>query len=200
MPQAVSTVTLVAPLVRQRYRNDCEATALAIALRDATGQDRLQRALPLAVPTDARTTSRGLLWGDPELGFVGDVESGGYGVYDRPLLAVARQRDGGAENLTGRPLATMLAALRDGHPIVAWVTLTLGASRPFSWRTRSGGVVHADKAEHAITLTGWSRHLIAYVDPWDGRLKTLAVADLAARWLPLGRRALALSARRAGAG
>ena len=111
MPQAVSMVTLVALLVRQHYRNDCEAAALSIALRDAAGQDRLQRALPLALPVAARTTSRGLLWGDPELGFVGDVESGGYGVYDRPLLAVARQRDRGAENLTGRPLATMLAAL-----------------------------------------------------------------------------------------
>jgi uncharacterized protein YvpB len=198
MPQAVSRVALVAPAVRQRYRNDCEATALSIALRDAAGQERLQRALPLAAPRQARTTSRGLVWGDPELGFVGDVEGGGYGVYDRPLLAVARQRDRGAENLTGRPLATMLAALRDGHPIVAWVTL--GVSRPFAWHAPSGAVVHADRAEHAITLTGWSRSLIEYVDPWDGRVKTLAVADLAARWLPLGRRALALSARRARAG
>jgi uncharacterized protein YvpB len=198
IPQAVSRVELAAPLVRQRYRNGCEAAALSIALRVAAGQDRLQRALPQAAPLVARETSRGLVWGDPQLGFVGDVESGGYGVYDRPLLAVARQRDRGAENLTGRPLATMLAALRDGHPIVAWVTL--GASRPIAWHTRSGAVVHADRAEHAITLTGWRRHLIDYVDPWDGRLKTFAVADLALRWLPLGRRALALSARRARAG
>jgi hypothetical protein len=73
-------------------------------------------------------------------------------------------------------------------------------SRPFAWHTRSGAVVHGDRAEHTVTLTGWRRHLIEYVDPWDGRLKTLAVADLAVRWLPLGRRALALSARRARAG
>lgn len=198
MPQAVARVTLVAPAVRQRYRNDCEAAALAIALRDASGQEGLQRALPRAEPREARNTSRGLVWGDPEIGFVGDVEGGGYGVYDLPLLAVARQRDSGAENLTGRPLATMLAALRDGHPIVAWVTL--GISRPFAWHTQSGGVVHANRAEHAIALTGWSRSLIEYVDPWDGRSKTLAVADLAARWLPLGRRAVALSARPAHAG
>ncbi|MDX6561539.1 MAG: hypothetical protein QOD65_1353, partial [Gaiellales bacterium] len=84
MPQAVSRVTLVAPAVRQRYRNDCEAAALAIALRDASGQEGLQRALPRAEPREARNTSRGLVWGDPEIGFVGDVEGGGYGVYDLP--------------------------------------------------------------------------------------------------------------------
>lgn len=195
IPHAVSSVSLVAPLIRQRFRNDCEAAALSVALRASVSQERLQRELPVAAPLDPRNTSAGMVWGDPEAGFVGNVEGGGYGVYDRPLLSVALRRDRGAENLTGRPFATMLAALRDGRPIIAWVTL--GASRPFSWRTPSGTLIRADRAEHAVTLTTWSPRLIGYVDPVDGKLKTAATTDLAARWVALGRRALALSPRAA---
>ena len=194
LPAAVARVTLAAPTFRQLHRNGCEATALSIALRGGVGRDALQRALPRAAPLVARKTPAGLVWGDPQLGFVGGADAAGYGVYDRPLLALARRTDPLARNLTGRPLASMLAALRDGHAVVAWVTL--GPSEPFTWRTPQGRLVHADHAEHAIALTGWTRNLIAYNDPWDGKRKQMAVADLAARWLPLGRRAISLAARR----
>ena len=193
LPHAVLSVRLVAPLVRQRFRNDCEVTALSVALRASVSQERLQRELPVAVPLYPRNTSGGVVWGDPEIGFVGNVTGGGYGVYDRPLLSVALRRDPGAENLTGRPFATMLAALRDGRPIVAWVTL--GRSRPFSWRAPSGAKVQADRAEHAVTLMTWSPRVIGYVDPLDGKQKMIATTDLAARWIALGRRAIALSPR-----
>ena len=195
MPEVVAQVVLQAPALRQLHRNSCETTALAIALRGAIGPDALQARLPRAAPSEPRETPSGLVWGDPELGFVGDVDRRGYGVYELPLLAVAKRSDPLAHDLTRRALATVLAALRDGHPIIAWVTL--GASEPFTWRTPQGRLVRADHAEHAIALTGWTRGLIAYVDPWDGRRKLLAVADLAARWLPLGRRAISLAARSA---
>ena len=194
LPAVVASVTLAAPAFRQLHRNSCEATALSIALRGSVGRDALQRALPRAAPLVARRTPGGLVWGDPQLGFVGGADAAGYGVYDRPLLGLARRTDPRAQNLTGRPLASMLAALRDGHAVVAWVTL--GPSEPFTWRTPQGRLVHADHAEHAIALTGWTRNLIAYNDPWDGKRKQIAVADLAARWLPLGRRAISLAARR----
>jgi uncharacterized protein YvpB len=149
------------------------------------GQRALQAALPIAAPA----SRAGDVWGDPELGFVGDVRGGGYGVYERPLLRLARRYDRGASNLTGRSLSQLLAALRDARPIVAWVAL--GKSAKTTWVTPTGRTVVADFAEHTILLSGIQGQKITYNDPWDGRRKTMTVTEFAPLWTRLGTRAIA---------
>ncbi len=189
VPAAVDTVQLKLPTIRQVYRNDCEATALSMLLGGRVGQLHLQRLLPIAHPYLPQTGPDETVWGDPELGFVGNVRGGGYGVYDRPLLALARRYDPGATNLTGTSVARIVAALRRGRPVVAWIQF--GPSIPRSWTTPTGRVVNANYAEHTVTLTGWKPGEITYNNPWTGTRETFTIAAFTHLWHTLGDRAIA---------
>jgi uncharacterized protein YvpB len=188
-PVTVRSMRLILPAVHQVYRDGCEAAALSMMLHGRVGQRRLQAMLPIARPLEQEIQNGSVTWGDPELGFVGNVAGGGYGVYDRPLLALARRFDSGTTDLTGAPLESILDALRHGRPIVAWIAL--GASDPVTWRAPSGRLVRANWAEHAITLTGYGGGVISYNNPWDGRRERFTLAQFVAVWRDLGDRAIA---------
>jgi uncharacterized protein YvpB len=188
-PVTVRSTRLTLPAVHQVYRDGCEAAALSMMLHGRVGQRRLQAMLPIAQPLQQESENGAVTWGDPELGFVGDVAGGGYGVYDRPLLALARRFDSGTTNLTGAPLESILDALRHGRPIVAWIAL--GASDPVTWRAPSGRLVQANWAEHAITLTGYGAGVITYNNPWDGARERFTLAQFVTVWRDLGDRAVA---------
>jgi uncharacterized protein YvpB len=189
VPAAVAEVELKLPVIRQVSRDGCEAAALAMLLGGRVRQERLQHLLPIARPYLPHEGPDGTVWGDPELGFVGNVHGGGYGVYDRPLLAVARRFDPGATNLTGTSVARIAAALRAGRPVVAWVQF--GPSTPRRWVTPAGRAVDANFAEHAVTLTGWRPGEFAYNNPWAGTRETFTVAGFSRLWHTLGDRAIA---------
>ncbi len=185
----VRSTELTLPVVRQVYRDGCEAAALSMMLRERVGQRRLQAMLPLARPLEQEAGPAGTVWGDPERGFVGAVAGGGYGVYDRPLLALARRFDPGTTNLTGTSLEGIVDALRRGRPVVAWIAL--GPSDPVTWTSPSGATIQANWAEHAITLTGYRAGEIAYNNPWTGARERFTLAQFAAVWDELGDRAIA---------
>lgn len=189
VPAAVEAVQLKLPTIRQVYRNDCEATALSMLLGGRVGQVHLQHLLPIAHPYVPQTGPDETVWGDPELGFVGNVRGGGYGVYDRPLLALARRYDPGATNLTGTSVARIVAALRSGRPVVAWIQF--GPSLLRSWTTPAGRAVNANYAEHTVTLTGWKPGEITYNNPWTGTREAFTIAGFAQLWHTLGDRAVA---------
>jgi uncharacterized protein YvpB len=191
LPVGVSEVSLTVPATRQVYRNDCEATALSMALGGSVSQLRLQSQLPIAHPYLPEEGAEGMVWGDPELGFVGNVRGGGYGVYDRPVLALARRYDRGAENLTGTSVDRVVAAVQQGRPVVAWIQF--GADAPRTWRSPAGVLVQANGAEHAVTLTGWRPGVLTYNNPWTGTRESFTVATFAQLWHTLGDRAVAVS-------
>ena len=183
------SVELRLPAIQQVYRNDCEAAALSIFLRGAVDQRLLQQELPIADPLNQETAGGQVVWGDPEAGFVGDVHGGGYGVYDRPLLKLARRYDPGATDLTGRPFSALLANINQARPVISWIAL--GPSLPVTWQTPAGRTISANYAEHTIVLTGVHGQTVSYIDPWDGLHKTMSTERLRRLWLALGGRALA---------
>jgi uncharacterized protein YvpB len=189
VPVGIRATHVTLPAVRQVLRDGCESAALSMMLRERVGQRRLQAMLPIAAPLQQEGDGASTVWGDPELGFVGNVAGGGYGVYDRPLLALARRFDPGTTNLTGGSLGRILDALRHGRPIVAWIAL--GASNPVTWHAPSGRLVAANWAEHAITLTGYGAGVITYNNPWDGRRERFTLPQFLVVWHELGDRAIA---------
>lgn len=197
VPGALSAVSLGIRPIRQAYRNDCEAAALSMLLRGRVSQYRLQALFPVAHPYLPVDTARGEEWGDPERGFVGPVQGGGYGVYERPVLAVARRFDPGAVDLTGAPLRRVVAAVKRGRPVEAWIQF--GASLPRTWLAPDGRTVRANFAEHTITLVGWRRPgVLVYDNPWDGTVSTFTIRAFARVWHVLGDRAIAGSSVAAG--
>ncbi len=189
LPGRVSAVRLRLPTIHQAWRNDCETTALAMLLHGRVSQTRLQQELPVAKPYLPHQGATGTIWANPERGFIGDVAGGGYGVYDRPLLALARRYDPGAENLTGSSVTRLIADLAEGRPIVVWIQF--GQSVPRTWTTPTGAVIHANFAEHTVTLTGWRQGMLTYNDPWTGGRGVFRIGTFIRLWKTLGDRAIA---------
>ena len=189
VPRALAAVSMGIRPIRQAYRNDCEATALSMLLGGRVSQFRLQALFPIAKPYLPVETDGGEVWGDPERGFVGPVRGGGYGVYERPVLAVARRFDPGVHDLTDMPLRRVVASVKRGRPVEAWIQF--GASLPRTWTAPDGTTVNANFAEHTITLVGWRPGVLVYNNPWDGTVSTFTIPEFARVWHVLGDRAIA---------
>lgn len=157
LSQSKPTIILKVPFHKQEHALSCEAAALTMALRyknvDISESDILGL-LPVATPF-ARGDNN--IWGDPQDGFVGDVDGSmpktGYGVYENPIASVARQfRD--AIALENAQLQDLIDALHNGNPTVVWGTV--GSGRDISWKTADGKYIKAIMGEHARALIGYN--------------------------------------------
>ncbi len=193
MPSASS---IRVPLIKQVLQDDCEATALAMILAyrgKRVGQLTLQAQVAHSKPLDPAVSASGSeIWGNPNLGFVGRADgggpAGGFGVYQRPIEALARRHGVLLDDLTGAGPTVLYRALLSGRPVMAWVALSNG---PFaSWQTPSGHTVRVNYGEHAVVLTGVGRGGVSLNDPLSGRRLTWAKPQFEQMWAALGHRAL----------
>jgi uncharacterized protein YvpB len=185
------------PLVQQALRDNCETAALSMILAFSgrpVGQLTLQGQVAHSKPLDPTVSADGSeVWGDPSGGFVGHADGGGpgggYGVYQRPIQALAKRHGVDLRDLTDATPQAVYRALLSGHPVLAWVALSNG---PFAtWQTPAGRTVHADYGEHAIVLTGVAPRTVSLNDPLSGRRLTWGKSDFERMWAALGSRALA---------
>ncbi len=196
-PERAVASSIAVPLIAQRLRDDCEATALAMVLAYAghpVDQLKLQREVAHAKPLDPTVAADGSeVWGDPGRGFVGRADgggpAGGFGVYQGPIRALASRRGVAMTDLTGAPAGHLYAALLAGHPVLAWVALSAG---PYaSWLSPSGRAIHVNYGEHAVVLTGVGSGVVRVNDPLSGERLTWSKAEFERMWAALGHRALA---------
>lgn len=187
----VEAIDLRLPIIRQAYRNNCETAALSMALRGAVGQRTLQAALPQAAPLDPQQGAQGAVWGDPNTGFVGRVERGGFGVFEQPLARLGARHDPGTVAVRPSTFEGVLDRVRDGHPVVAWTGM--GPSAPWTWRTPTGREIWADRSHHTVVLAGVGPQGVTVHDPWTGESSVVSAASLRSGWERLGRRAVVTS-------
>jgi uncharacterized protein YvpB len=185
------------PLIGQRLRDDCEATALSMVLGYAghpVDQLTLQRQVAHSLPLDPTSGPNGEeIWGDPSRGFVGRADgggpAGGFGVYQVPIRALAQRHGLKMTDLTGARPERLYAALLAGHPILAWVALSAG---PYaSWTSTSGKQIRVNYGEHAVVLTGVDGADVQVNDPLSGERLTWSRSQFEGMWAGLGHRALA---------
>lgn len=188
----VDSIDLRLPVIKQAYRNNCETAALSMALRGAASQRTLQAALPQSLPLDPQQGARGMVWGDPNTGFVGRVEGGGFGVFEQPLARLGARYDAQTTAVRTARFNALLARVRAGHPVVAWTGL--GPSAPWDWRTPAGREIRADRSQHTVVLAGVGPGGVTIHDPWTGTSSTVTATSLRAGWERLGRRAVITSA------
>jgi len=196
VPAAAVAASVRAPVVRQALRNNCETASLEILLA-TTGrrveQLRLQRELAASGPLDPVGSGPSRLWGDPELGFVGRPAgggvAGGFGVYQRPIAALARREGRRLRDLTGQPTGSIYRRLRSGRAVMAWVGLTDGPYE--TWRSPGGRPVAANLGEHAVVVSGIRRDGgLEVVNPLRGTFEIWSQEKFESWWARLGRRAL----------
>lgn len=194
---APTVVSIEAPVIKQKLRNNCEATALQVILQIAGSrvpQLKLQQQLPTSGPLDPSDSAAGRIWGDPDSGFVGRPDgggtAGGFGVYPGPVKRLAAKHGVALEDVTGRPPRSIYAKLLAGRAVMVWVGLGDG---PYSsWRSPSGRQITVNLNEHTVVLNGLDESgRLAVVNPLTGQAESWSKEKFEKMWQLLGRRALA---------
>jgi uncharacterized protein YvpB len=142
----------------QDHALSCEAASLKMVLAakevavtetdimDAIGTD----------PTPRTIRNGSLIWGDPNRGFVGNIDgrmpSSGYGVHWSPVAKAAR-RWRNAEVVEQASAALIASHIRQGNPFIAWGFT--GAGRPYSWMTPDGTTINTVLHEHVYVVHGY---------------------------------------------
>ena len=186
-----------APVIQQAQKNTCESAALAILLatkRVRVDQNQLQRELPRSGPLDPRGEGPERIWGDPERGYVGRADGsgtdGGFGVYQRPVAAVAARHRVRLADISGRSAAAVYERLGAGRAVMVWVGLSDG---PYGeWRSPTGRRVRVNFGEHTVVLTGVTEDGgVRVANPLEGTAETWTRQTFESMWNRLDRRALA---------
>ncbi|MFA6534243.1 MAG: C39 family peptidase [Patescibacteria group bacterium] len=180
---------------RQEHLLSCEIASLLMALNYrgvAVTENELIQQMPVSDPAPRSVDN---IWGDPNLGFVGNINgkmpNTGYGVYEQPIYDLAiKYRD--AKIINNASLNDLLLELGNGNPIVVWGVT--GTGRDISWQTAEGKTISAKMNEHARTLIGYTGQsnqpkLMILLDPVYGEIR-LAAADFLKNWAKLDNRAV----------
>jgi N-acetylmuramoyl-L-alanine amidase len=110
-------------------------------------------------------------WGDPSVGFVGDVtgKTPGFSIDPAPLKKLLTKYIKNGADLTGSDFSVVEAYVRNSRPVVAWVTVGLNNPRsPVNWQTPSGKTITAHMNTHAVLVTGVDDNYVYYNDPYTG--------------------------------
>lgn len=190
-------VLVDAPIVKQVYPNNCETAALEMLLATKgvkKSQRELQSALRRDGPLDPRTASDGTkVWGNPTYGFVGRVEgggaAGGFGVYEKPLAALA-SRWVEPVDLGGRSPAAIFNRLLNGHAVLVWIGLSAGPYE--TWRGPRGERVTVNYGEHTVLLRGLAGGSVLVNDPLSGESQLWSRREFKEKWALLGHRAISV--------
>jgi uncharacterized protein YvpB len=189
------------PIIQQKPELDrgCEVTSLAMLLQYA-GVDVGKMELAEKIkkdPTPHKKINGTLFYGNPNVGFVGDMytfSKMGYGVYHGPVAELAnRYMPGQIEDITGSTFQEVLKKVSIGHPV--WIiTNTEYKKLPSAdfekWNTPTGQVLITWK-EHSVVITGFDQNYVYFNDPLNpeaNRKKPLA--DFKAAWEQMGSQAI----------
>ncbi|MFA6410813.1 MAG: C39 family peptidase [Candidatus Buchananbacteria bacterium] len=182
----------------QQHSLSCEVASLLMALNYKgvkVTEDELIKQLPIS---DPGPRSQNNTWGDPDLGFVGDIDGRmpdtGYGVYEKPIYDLALKYRP-AKIMVNATLADLIAELANDNPVVVW-GVVIGRTKDISWKTPEGKTIKAHLDEHARTLIGFTGQpknpeLIILLDPLYGEVR-LKTADFLKNWQLLENRAVVI--------
>lgn len=193
-----ASARLDAPSIRQHPElpSGCEIVSLTMLLQYVgvnKGKMELVKELPFDPTPIKMSGSRIVSWGDPHVGFVGDVagKGRGYGVYNEPLFKVLQAHTDQAVNLTGSSFEELEKMVALGSPVVAWTTINFRI--PTSWVTWEAptGTIEATFIEHAVLLTGYDEEFVYVNDPWTGQKDVPVKKDLFIEiWEIMGKQAI----------
>lgn len=173
-------VILDVPVVTQKpgLYNGCEVSSLDMLLRyKGIDTDKMTLAKQIkkdAAPIVRNSSGKIVSWGDPEKGFVGDITGKkiGYGVYDKPLLALLETyMPGRGANLTGEDIDDLFESVKNGNPVVVWVTCNFNEPSDFvTWKSGEKKI-KATFSEHAVLLVGYDEERCYVNNPLSGEKK-----------------------------
>lgn len=169
----------------QTYELGCEASAAVdwagyydVLIYEST----FQFALPLS--------------DNPELGFVGNVTTDGwgqippdaYGVHAPPIAELLREYGLPAKAVEGMTLEEVKTELAEGDPVIAWVIGNMEYSSRVKVFDKQGNAVIVAPFEHVVILTGYDEANITYLN--NGLLYSVPIEVFLTSWSVLGNMAV----------
>jgi uncharacterized protein YvpB len=162
-----------APVIKQtpELPAGCEVTSLAMLLQ-YKGINKSKLELASEMPKDTTPVvfnNDGNIhyWGNPNIGFVGDVtrKAMGFGIYHAGLFPLLKQYIASALDLTEKPFNTYEEQIATGIPVIVWTTIDYAV--PANWLVwdTSLGPIKTSFSEHAVLLVGYDDSSYYVNDP-----------------------------------
>ncbi|HWJ78855.1 MAG TPA: C39 family peptidase [Niallia sp.] len=173
----LNKIQLNVPLIKQNpeLKYGCEVTSLTMVLNYAGVKvNKMELYRKIKKDSDPLIRKNGdiIKWGDPSLGFVGDMtgKRAGYAVFDKPMEDLVNQYlPERAINLTDHPFSSLEKHVKNGYPVVVWTT---GDYRlPDRWESwmHNGKNIKTPLDLHAVVLVGYDNHSVYLNDPLSGK-------------------------------
>jgi len=180
------------------YRNGCEATSLTMMLNYAginVDKDSvIAKVKKDEVPIQYDDKGNITVWGNPKLGFVGDItgKTPGYSIDPGALAPVINEYlPGKALDLTGCDYTELEKVLSSERPIVVWITSTFTEPKVSHTWTSNGETVTSYLYQHAVLITGMDEDFMYYNDPLTGVKNTKVNKEVfQSVWTGMGKKAL----------
>ncbi|WP_396266101.1 C39 family peptidase [Halobacillus salinarum] len=194
-PAAVEPLDV--PLINQMddptLYNGCEVTSLAMVLNyfniDVT-KNQLADNLPRVPLTYANGKK-----GNPNLGFVGNLETGpGLTVYHGPMFKLAKQYVGSqVKDLTGSKVQALYDQLAEGRPV--WIIINTRFKPVNNWESWATpqGTVQVTYSVHSVVLTGYSKNQVFINNPYGQKNQAVNRSDFEKAWEQMGSQAIVVT-------
>jgi uncharacterized protein YvpB len=172
----MTSAMLSAPMISQlpELTNGCEITALTMMIQYyGLKQNKLDLLPDMKydnTPVKTDSNNKIIYWGNPNLGFVGDVTGNniGFGIYHTPLMELLKKYIPTAIDLTGKSFESLEDKIAEGIPVEVWSTINYEESVNWiDWDT-SIGPVHVTLSEHAVLLVGYDKDNVYVNDTLSG--------------------------------
>ncbi len=158
-------------LRKQIYSLSCESASLQMALEYfgiKKTQDQLLEQIGISEPYKSYTDENGtMIWGDPELGFVGNVRgffstktdgmrgATGWGVNKSPIAKVAQQYRPDSQAYSGFTTNDVIKELDRNYPIIFWYVPDSYSTQSITYKTPAGGSVRFFR-NHVALISGYT--------------------------------------------
>jgi len=184
------------PFINQypNYPTGCESVALTTLLKYygvKVTPDNIIKSLPKGkLPYTKNGKTYG---GNPDIEFIGNPYSlNSYGVYEKPIAAVANKYKPDIKIATGTNFNKILEIVGTGKPVMVWTSMYLAA--PYistSWIYEpTGERIYWKANEHAVVIIGYTKDKVIIADPIGGQMKYQSLSIFRERYNYYGKKAL----------
>ncbi|WP_083413204.1 SH3 domain-containing protein [Bacillus massilinigeriensis] len=188
------------PVIRQRpmLPSGCEAVALTMAL-NYYGVRVDMRTIARQMPYDKTALIRNKdwsirVWGDPEVGYVGNPFGTGFTINPNPLKRVADKYRKGNLALYGKDFRVIEDYVRKRKPTLVWFTINYQMPKNRTWKTSKGKTIYAPRPLHCIVVTGVDNNYVYFNDSESGGKNVkVAKSQFIKVYNAMGRRALVVN-------
>jgi len=176
-PERKPSARISAPAIRQfpELPSGCEVTSLTMLL-NFYGIDINKVQLAEQMPKDETPIEwdkNGEIsyWGNPNIGFVGEVtnKGKGFGIYHGPLLELMKEYIPTGIDLTGEPWEEIERHVSTGIPVIVWTTVNFKTALKWVVWDSPLGPIRTTFSEHAVLLVGYDDDYVYVNDPWNGK-------------------------------